>query len=145
MLLLLNPTGNDWIDRLLTEAGNAAVEGHLSLGVPGQAAPPHVVEQVGVVRSPAAGMADHRTLASRPGAEPGAESVPVHGSRAATSGPGTSRRRQHRLVACQTGASRRLGMLLSFQRRHHGRFFGGRTVSALVYDQELFDQQDFSG
>merc|ERR1719220_1710911 len=26
-----------------------------------------------------------------------------------------------------------------------GRFFGGRTVSALVYDQELFDQQDFSG
>jgi len=26
-----------------------------------------------------------------------------------------------------------------------GRFFGGRTVSAKVYDQELFDQQDFSG
>jgi len=26
-----------------------------------------------------------------------------------------------------------------------GRFFGGRTVSAVVYDQELFDQQDFSG
>ena len=26
-----------------------------------------------------------------------------------------------------------------------GRFFGGRTVSALVYDQELWDQQDFSG
>jgi len=26
-----------------------------------------------------------------------------------------------------------------------GRFFGGRTVSAIVYDQELFDQQDFSG
>ena len=26
-----------------------------------------------------------------------------------------------------------------------GRFFGGRTVSAKVYDQELFDQQDLSG
>ena len=26
-----------------------------------------------------------------------------------------------------------------------GRFFGGRTVSAIVYDQELCDQQDFSG
>jgi len=26
-----------------------------------------------------------------------------------------------------------------------GRFFGGRTVSAIVYDQELWDQQDFSG
>lgn len=26
-----------------------------------------------------------------------------------------------------------------------GRFFGGRTVSAIVYDQELYDQQDFSG
>ena len=26
-----------------------------------------------------------------------------------------------------------------------GRFFGGRTVTAFVYDQELYDQQDFSG
>ena len=26
-----------------------------------------------------------------------------------------------------------------------GRFFGGRTVSATVYDQELFDQRDLSG
>merc|ERR1719481_1645997 len=26
-----------------------------------------------------------------------------------------------------------------------GRFFGGRTISALIYDQELYDQQDFSG
>ena len=26
-----------------------------------------------------------------------------------------------------------------------GRFFGGRTVSAKVYDQELYDQQDLSG
>merc|ERR1712192_285321 len=25
-----------------------------------------------------------------------------------------------------------------------GRFFGGRTVSALIYDQEMYDQQDFS-
>ena len=24
------------------------------------------------------------------------------------------------------------------------RFFGGRTVSALIYDQEMYDQQDFS-
>jgi len=26
-----------------------------------------------------------------------------------------------------------------------GRFFGGRTISAVVYDQELYDQQDLSG
>jgi len=25
-----------------------------------------------------------------------------------------------------------------------GRFFGGRTVVALIYDQEMYDQQDFS-
>merc|ERR1711994_118812 len=25
-----------------------------------------------------------------------------------------------------------------------GRYFGGRTVSALIYDQEMYDQQDFS-
>ena len=24
------------------------------------------------------------------------------------------------------------------------RYFGGRTVSALIYDQEMYDQQDFS-
>ena len=26
----------------------------------------------------------------------------------------------------------------------HSRYFGGRTVSALIYDQEMYDQQDFS-
>ena len=27
----------------------------------------------------------------------------------------------------------------------NGRYFGGRTVSAAVYDQELYDQKDLSG
>ena len=37
-------------------------------------------------------------------------------------------------------------LLIFFANLHicHSRYFGGRTVSALIYDQEMYDQQDFS-
>jgi len=54
--LLVQPVlGWHWVNRLLPVASHFAVQWHLPLGFPGQAALAHVVEEAGVLR------VDHRT------------------------------------------------------------------------------------